>query len=225
LASLWGDLHRLAGVWSPWFFLLIAVTSVWYLAESVGLDAPALPSTTIAAPVDDAGLKTVGQRVAGSLAAVRRADPGLRIELVVFPSRSNGALIFQGQRTAWLVRARANAAFTDPATASVLRTTDARTLDLHQRISEMADPLHFGSFAGYWSKVPWFLFGLALTFLALSGCAIYAIRLADRAKQALDWRGGAQAAWAGMGRWRWVSVTMIAVAFGLLPALFLPSLN
>jgi len=223
--TLWGDLHRLVGVWSLWFFLLIAVTSVWYLAESVGLDAPALPSTKIDAPVDDAGFKTVGQRVADSLAAVRRAAPGLRIEQVVFPSRSNGALVFQGQRTAWLVRARANAAFTDPTTASVLRTTDARALDVHQRISEMADPLHFGNFAGYWSKVPWFLFGLALTFLAVSGCAVYAIRLADRAKQALDWRGGAQAAWAGMGRWRWVSVTMIAVAFGLLPALFLVSLS
>ena len=213
------DLHRLVGVWRLWFFILIAVTSVWYLAESVGLDAPALPSTMIEAPVDDAGFKTVGQRVADSLATVRGADPGLRLEQVVFPCRSNGVMVFQGQRTACLVRARANAAFTDPATASVLRTTDARALDAHQRISERSEPPHFGNFADYWSKVPWFLFGLALRFLALSGCAIYAICLADRAKQALDWRGGARAACAGMGRWRWVSMTMIAVAFGLRPTL------
>jgi uncharacterized iron-regulated membrane protein len=234
--TLWGDLHRLMGVWSLWFLLLIAVTSVWYLVESLGGAAPPLPSVTVdSAPVaaGDAAVsadgtagagasarKALGHRVADSLAAVRREDPSLDIEMVVFPSVANGALVFQGQRTAWLVRPRANAAATNPATARVLLTTDAEALSVHQRISEMADPLHFGTFAGYWSKVPWFLFGLALTFLAVSGCAIYAIRLADRMKQSIDWRGGWRAAWVGMGRWRWASAAMIAVSFLLLPALF-----
>lgn len=217
--TLWGDLHRLMGVWSLWFLLLISVTSVWYLVESLGLEAPPMPRPAAVAKTE--AIKALGHRVADSLAAVRREDPLLEIEMVVFPSEANGAFVFQGQRTAWLVRPRANAAFTDPATARVLLTTDAEALNVHQRISEMADPLHFGTFAGYWSKVPWFLFGLALTFLAVSGCAIYAIRLADRAREAIDWRGGWRATWIGMGRWRWVSVGMIAVAFVLLPAVFL----
>ena len=40
----WGDLHRLAGVWSLWFVLLIALTGAWYLVESLGGDAPAAQS-------------------------------------------------------------------------------------------------------------------------------------------------------------------------------------
>jgi hypothetical protein len=30
--------------------------------------------------------------------------------------------------------------------------------------------------------------------------------------------------WRGMGKWRWLSVIMIVIAFLLLPALFAPSL-
>ena len=33
---LWGDLHRLLGVWSLWFIALIAATGGWYLVESLG---------------------------------------------------------------------------------------------------------------------------------------------------------------------------------------------
>lgn len=216
--TLWGDLHRLLGVWSLWFLLLIAVTSVWYLVESLGGDAPAPPSATLAA-TGEAGeaSREAGARLAASLAAVRRADPGLRIEQIVFPNERSGTLVFQGQRSAWLVRPRANAAYTNPSTGEMLLRTDARDMGVHQRIGEMADPLHFGDFGGYWTKIPWFLFGLALTFLAVSGCAIYAIRLADRARESIGWRGGWRAAWQGMGRWRWVSVAMIVVGLVMLP--------
>jgi len=216
--TLWGDLHRLLGVWSLWFLLLIAVTSIWYLVESLGGEAPAMPAATLAA-AEDVGeaSRQAGARLTVSLDAVRRADPGLRIEMIFFPSERSGALVFQGQRSAWLVRPRANAAWVDPANGKVLLRTDARDLGVHQRISEMADPLHFGTFGGYWTKIPWFLFGLALTFLAVSGCAIYAIRLADRAKETISWRGGWHVSWQGMGAWRWVSVAMIVVGLVMLP--------
>ncbi|MEL7029338.1 MAG: PepSY-associated TM helix domain-containing protein [Pseudomonadota bacterium] len=34
--TLWGDLHRLGGVWSIWFIAVIALTGVWYLIEALG---------------------------------------------------------------------------------------------------------------------------------------------------------------------------------------------
>jgi uncharacterized iron-regulated membrane protein len=223
--TLWGDLHRLMGVWSLWFLLLTTVTSLWYLVESLGAAAPPPPAARIAPPTEEEAFRTVGHRLGASLVAVRHADPTLRIENIVFPTPGNGAFIFQGQREAWLVRPRANAVFTDPATAAVLLRTDARDMGIHQRIGEMADPLHFGDFGGYWTKIPWFLFGLALTFLSVSGCAIYAIRLADRAKASMGWNLGWRTAWQGMGGWRWVSVAMIAVSFLLLPAVFFTSIG
>lgn len=223
--TFWGDLHRLLGAWSLWFLLLISVTGVWYLVESLGGEAPPMPSAELAASNegDEArkASRSAGATLAASLAAVRRADPGLEIEMIVFPGERSGALVFQGQRSAWLVRPRANAAWVDPTSGEVLLRTDARRLNVHQRIGEMADPLHFGTFGGYWTKIPWFLFGLALTFLAVSGCAIYAIRLADRAKESVGWKSGGRAAWLGMGGWRWVSMALIVVGLVMLPVAML----
>ena len=201
--TLWGDLHRLAGVWSLWFILLIALTGLWYLVESLGGDAP--PSPSAKAPAVERSVGATADRLDASVAAARAADPALVIESIRFPTEKSGAFVIEGQKAAWLVRPRANAVWTDAADARVLLVTDGRDLGVHGRISEMADPLHFGSFAGYWTKIPWFLFGLALTALAVSGVAIYGLRVGR------EIGGGAlAAAWRGMGWWRWLACLGVA---------------
>jgi uncharacterized iron-regulated membrane protein len=169
----WGDLHRLAGLWSLWFAVLIALTGIWYLVESLGLDAP-LPRGTVAAHELDT--RTLAARFGASLAAARNAFPPLRIEHVDFPVSGSYAFRFQGQDRAVLVRPRANTVTVDPATSQVSAVLHAETLNAHQRISEMADPLHFGYFGGYWTKIPWFLLGLTPGVLAVSGFWLWARR-------------------------------------------------
>lgn len=206
----WGDFHRLAGVWCLWFVALIALTGLWYLVEQLGGDAPSLPEPAheIAALPEASATVDAAARLAASLAAARRADPALTIEVVQFPDKQLGAFVFQGQRSAWLVRPRANALWVDAATARVVMASDGGDLGVHQRISEMADPLHFGNFAGYWTRLPWFLFGLLMTGLALSGAAIYSHRIAHGARTNAErpiWNG----MWRGTGRWRWLSAGLV----------------
>ncbi|MBY8825048.1 PepSY domain-containing protein [Sphingomonas colocasiae] len=218
----WGDFHRLAGVWSLWFVALIALTGLWYLVEQLGGDAPNLPEppAIAAPPTTMADATGAAHALPASLAAVRRADPALRIEMIQFPDKTSGAFTFQGQRGAWLVRPRANAVWADAATARVEMISDGHDLNVHQRISEMADPLHFGSFAGYWTRIPWFLFGLAMTGLALSGAAIYSHRIAHGARVAAAaspvWNG----LWRGMGQWRWLSLALIATGAAMIVRMF-----
>ncbi|MET0366194.1 MAG: PepSY-associated TM helix domain-containing protein, partial [Sphingobium sp.] len=90
---------------------------------------------------------------------------------------------------------------------------DGRDLDVHQRISEMADPLHFGTFGGIWTKLLWFLFGAALTAMAVTGTMIYALRL-TRASRSED---GVRIAWRGMGAWAYIGVALILLALALTP--------
>lgn len=212
----WGDFHRLAGLWSLWFVLLIALTGLWYFVEQLGLDAPqqdrvkAPEGTAIVAPGE----------IAGAIAAAQAAYPGLDIRYVGLPGGTNPLLTVQGDYKAVLVRERSNAAWVDPTTDTVLLTTDGRDLSLHQRISEMADPLHFGNFGGYWTKIPWFLFGLLMTGLSVSGAAIYSLRIAREREKPLRLGQSLRGMWQGMGRWRWLSVLLILTGLALLPDLF-----
>ena len=209
-----GDLHRLAGLWSLWFVALIGATGLWYLAESTVAKAPPAPRAKVAAVKLDA--RSLADRLEPSLAAAQAAYPGLRLQRIVFPAGKLGAFQFQGQHKALLVRERANTAWTSAATGQVVLLTDGRDLNVHQRISEMADPLHFGTFGGVWTKLVWFVFGMALTGLAVSGVAVYALRLSREAGASAAWAS----AWRGMGPWRWPALAGIGVALALLPMLF-----
>jgi len=53
-----------------------------------------------------------------------------------------------------------------------------------QRISEMADPLHFGTFGGFWTKILYFVFGVILSGLSLSGVYVFSARIRNASMKA-----------------------------------------
>lgn len=209
----WGDFHRLVGVWSLWFVALIIVTGIWYLAESLGLDAPQQPRVELS---KESGFTPQSTDLAASFEAARSAYPNLQVERVILPKDGDPLLQLHGNYEAVLVRPRSNAVWVDTRTAKVLLVTDGRELGLHQRISEMSDPLHFGYFGGYWTKIPWFLFGLALTALSLSGAAIYSLRINRNRSKILALSTAFSGMWHGTGHWRWISLTLIVIALVLI---------
>ncbi len=180
----WSDVHALAGLWGFWFALLIGLTGVWYLVELFGADLgyPDLtPAASQAGPVElplDSLIQVAGARW-----------PELRVEAVQLPADwTGGALLLHGSTDAWLVRPRANQLFLHPMNGEVLAQQTAQGLGWPARWVDTADPLHFGNFAGLGSKVPWFLFGLALSGLSLTGAWLHAQRLA-RTGERSRWRG------------------------------------
>jgi uncharacterized iron-regulated membrane protein len=144
------------------------------------------------------------------VAIARRAKPGLDILEVRFTPKQG--VIFLGQDLAWLVRDRVNGVAIDPANARVTMVLDGTQLSVHQRISEMADPLHFGTLGGLPTKILWFVFGALLTSLSVTGTMIYALRLSR-----LKTGGGVRIAWRGMGIWRWVSLAAVVTALVMTP--------
>lgn len=180
---LWGDLHRLLGVWSLWFIALIALTGGWYLVESLGGKAP-VPDK-IAMPADEKdGRHADPNAIDRAVANLRQRWPELEVRGAQ-PSQDGRGLLLDGQAQAWLVRDRANVAGFDLRTGELLGYQDGRNLSVHQRIAEMADPLHFGSFGGWPIRLIWFLFGAAMTTLCFTGVYLYGLRAADALKSAL----------------------------------------
>lgn len=172
----WGDLHRLAGLWSTWFVAVIAVTSVWYLLEQAGLDWQRPTPTLTGALAPAERIAPDGAAIDRWVAAARRELPGLRITAIYLPFSAGSPVTVQGQRAAWLVRERTNAVFIDPRDDRVLGVRDAQAIGAAERWVHTADPLHFGNFGGLGVKLLWAAFGLLLCTLALSGAVVYAKR-------------------------------------------------
>lgn len=212
-----GDLHRFGGLWSLWFTVIITLTGFWYLVETLGGRAPVSPLPRLevgtvahldAARIDE--LVAIGQR----------AYPNLRIRELRLPEKDQPLGMF-GQADAVLVRDRVNGVWIDPANGRVLGVEKGETLSVHQRISEMADPLHFGTWGGMTTKVIWFLFGLVMTGLAITGIVIYSVRLkkAYTADVALQSRSNSwmYRAWHGMGAWGYVGAGIVLLSLALIP--------
>jgi uncharacterized iron-regulated membrane protein len=166
---LWSDAHKLAGLWSLWFILLIGGTGLWYLAEH---HLPPGPEPPVVKSDKNPQLLSVGALVSRAEAA----HPALRINAVILDGYEAGIIEVHGQDGAALVRDRAARVWLDSRTGAVLRVQRSADQSGYQRWIDMADPLHFGSFGGLWSKAVWFLFGLALSGLCLTGAYLQAKR-------------------------------------------------
>lgn len=209
-----GDLHRLAGVWSLWFVALMIATGLWYLVEELGGEAPPHPQPPKRA-IEAA--TPLGPQLDALVAKAQSAYPSLRINEVRFSSGKNArGMVVAGQADALVVRDRSNAVWVDPETSKVVLVSKGEELNLHQRISEMADPLHFGTWGGFVTKVVWFVFGVFLTGLSVTGVMIYSLRLKAAAGEAP--RSGLAKAWAGMGVWAYPAVALILLSLALTPA-------
>lgn len=198
-----GDLHRWLGLWSLPFLLLMGLSGLWYFVEWGGGEAPKIqkPELAAAAPPDAAAIDA-------AVAKAQAAYPALRVRGLRFPE--DGGVIVVGQAQALLVRDDANAVFWDVATNRAAGVVDARTMSAHQRLSEAADPLHFGNWGGLASKLVWFVFGAALTVLSATGAVIYVarLRLAGVVQGMIrPWLAGA-----GIGGWLSVALSILALA-------------
>jgi len=205
-----GDLHRLAGLWSLWFLSLVIATSIWYLVELLGASAPVLLPLDPVLQTDRSQdlAQPVGAALDGLAHRARERFPDLDIRRIQYPFPGVRAVGFQGAAQSWLTTEKANSVWIDPSTSQVVLTFEGPALSAHQRISEMADPLHFGTWGGLASKVVWFLFGSLLTGLAVTGVIIYATRL----------RGAWRVAARGISWWGLAGAACIAGALLLAPA-------
>ena len=158
----WSDAHKLVGVWSLWFVLLIGLTGLWYLAEHHLPEGRAPPRAEVRK-------NAVLLPVAALVERAERAFPQLRINAVILDDYDFGTVEMHGQDGAPLVRDRAARVWLDSRSGAVLRVQRSADQSAYERWIDMADPLHFGNFGGMWSKLVWFLFGLGLSGLSLSG--------------------------------------------------------
>ena len=169
----WGDAHKAAGLWSLWFFVVIAITGIWYLLEwGYGVAGtkmvPDRPSIAVERVIEYGDL--IDDRpLAEIVAAAKSAYPEQEITTIQYPLRPDATFTVLGTNSNPVLRERANMVFVDPEDASVIKVMTEHDMDTVGYLNEMADPLHFGNFGGLTTKLIWFVFGVFMTGLSFTG--------------------------------------------------------
>jgi len=179
----WSELHKIVGLWSIWFLVIISITGGWYLIEKWGAGAS---YSNIANPKVDVTKSEVFSQinVPSSIALsyaiqyIKNRTPDYIVNQIRFVP-NNKVIEIDGQNVAFLVRDRANKQVFDSVSGEYIGGRQGEELTWHFRISEAADPLHFGTFSSWVFRYVWFVFGLGLTLLSVTGVYMYLLRLAQ----------------------------------------------
>ena len=186
-SAFWSDLHKVGGLWSLWFVLVIGMTGIWYLFEHGFRDAGGPvnyvgdpPYGVVQVPAPSASPLPEALSLDDVVAIAKSAWPELNIRVVAYGWYSDrpDVVYLEGRNDFSFVRERANQMHIDKTTGELLWRNDAGDLPAYWVWSNMADPLHLGNFAGTWSKGVYFVFGLVLCGLILTGTWLHACRVA-----------------------------------------------
>lgn len=177
----WGDFHRLSGIWSIWFIAVISITGVWFLIQALLSDNQISISTAGVPPVvarEEVPVVESGARggridIDQAIEIAGTSIPGLVPSFVGLPGNAYSHISVWGRGWYPLMFQGASV---NPYTANVDHTrllSDRSTLEF---VTESMRPLHTGDFGGLWLKLVWFVFGLLLSMMVLSGLLIWSKR-------------------------------------------------
>lgn len=186
----WGDLHRLAGVWSIWFIAVISITGTWFLIQAILFDnhisissepiVPVIARDEVPQTADGSPAPRIDLDEAARIAGL--AIPGLEINFIALPATAYSHISMGGRGWYPLMFQSAEV---NPYTRKVdsqFLLSDRSALEF---VTESMRPLHTGDFGGLPIKLIWFFFGLVLTLMVFSGLLIWTKRTAQATAAAL----------------------------------------
>lgn len=71
----------------------------------------------------------------------------------------------------------------NPWTGEIASETTPESMGALQTIQHIVDPLHYGTIGGIWTKAIWFIFGLILSAMSITGFLIWGSRTVKAAKE------------------------------------------
>jgi uncharacterized iron-regulated membrane protein len=184
------DLHRLAGVWSLWFLLLMSATGLWYLTQAIlwhaDIDisphAPLVhatelpePLSTSSAAAPNISAKAIEPTIdfAKALTIAQQRFTDFQPKYITMPEHSRDMYHLMG-RGDWLFYDNyAYKLSINPWTGAIAAEQSPAKMTPLQHVMHLADPLHYGTLAGIWTKLIWFLFGLLITGMSITGFMLW----------------------------------------------------
>jgi len=182
--AFWGSLHKVLGLWSLWFLLLMGITGTWYLTEKLIGD--------VGVKIQEEGVivpeKSITQNqffetqinASQAIDIAKKSIPNFHPTTIAFASTQSNIIKVVGYTDAILVRPRSNSVSIHPVTGEVIRIRQTENQSALSIWIDMADPLHFGDFSGLFVKLIWFVFGLFTCVMSASGIIIFVKRIKNK---------------------------------------------
>ncbi|MBZ9728762.1 PepSY domain-containing protein [Salegentibacter sp. JZCK2] len=185
---LFRSLHRLVGLWSIPFTILFSITGIWYFVERTNIGGisdevnPSSPELTYNAEKQSQENISYTVDYARASAIAKKEIPGIKIGTLLPPTSLENPIYVTGKSDVPLVRKRANRVYLDPITYETVKVQKAEDISTAMWLNDIADPLHFGYWGGLITKFIWFIFGLGISGLILTGIWITLKRQAVKRK-------------------------------------------
>lgn len=177
------DLHRLAGVWSLWFLLLMSLTGLWYLIQAVLWhndvefyhEVEPLSALYVPAPAADGKVPAMIP-LAQAITRAQQFLPELKPAFVAMPEHPRDYYRIAGYGdSVWFDQYSYNV-WINPWTGEVADARVPAQMGGLETVMSVADPLHYGTIGGLWTKATWFVFGLLVSGMAITGFMIWGSR-------------------------------------------------
>lgn len=184
----WGDLHRLAGIWSLWFLALTGITALWFLAQAILwhshtaylYDPPLLAENTVPSRVPHRPSPISADT---AFTAAQMALPDLQVHWLIWPEHTLAPYALWGTGANPLYNTFSYGVFINPWTGALEGIHTPKNHTTLQTLDGLADPLHYGTVGGLFTKGLWALCGLVLTILCVSGMLLWRRRTSSLSAQ------------------------------------------
>lgn len=177
----WGDFHRLSGIWSIWFIAVISVTGVWFLIQAllfdnhISISTEGIPPVVARdeVPLAEPGVSVLRIDIDKAIEIASASIPGLEASFVGLPDNAYSHISVWGRGWYPLMFQGASV---NPYNGNVDQARLLSDRSALEFVTESMRPLHTGDFGGLWLKLVWFVFGLLLSMMVLSGLLIWSKR-------------------------------------------------
>lgn len=187
--TLYGDLHRLAGVWSLWFLLLMSLTGLWYLVQAVLWHAdydiePHSPIATVEQlPLSNKIDTFEKTSLTRALDIAHKKFPDFEGTYLMLPEHNRDTYKLYGSGDFIFYDKYSYGVIVNPWTGDVAGERDPDKMTVVQTLSHIANPLHYGTIGGIWTKIIWFIFGVLLTGMSITGFLMWGSRTVKASKK------------------------------------------
>ena len=186
--TLLSDLHRLAGVWSIWFLILMSATGLWYLVQAVmwhnDIDIePHAPLVSVAqVPLDIAEKPQPPVSLDDALQIAQQRFGDFQPTYIMLPEHQRDTYKLMGAGDFIFYDQTAYSLVINPWNGAIEQEISPAKMNTLQTIMHIADPLHYGTVGGIWTKIIWFVFGVILSSMSITGFLIWGSRTVKAAK-------------------------------------------